>query len=106
MSKNYDYELTYSVDREGTTETVDITEIPYDIYKAAQPHFEGAADKALRLIINDIAEAKGKMIALGHIDAKNTIAIQSIETGLAEFIAPIRGSIKKKSKSTQLNIPE
>lgn len=82
MSKNYDYELTYSIDREGNTETIDVSEVPYDVYKAAQPHFENAADKALRLIINDIADDKGKMRALKHIESNNLIAIQSIETGL------------------------
>lgn len=106
MSKNYDYELTYAVDREGNTETIELTEIPYDIYKAAQPHFTNNADKALRLIINDIAEDKGKVIALKHIDNKNLIAIQSMETGLSQMIAPIPGELKKKSKSSQLSIPE
>lgn len=96
--KNYDYEIEYAIDREGSTETLLLNDIPYDIFKAAKPHFIDSPEKALRLIINDVADDKGKVTALKHLSDQNLVAIQSLESGIAGMVTAIPAQIKKKSK--------
>lgn len=94
--KQYVYELTYAIDRDGNEETFEMKEIPYDVYKAAKGNFIDHPDKAIRLILNACADPEGKAKALEHLDKQNTSAILSMENALAELITPIPGSIKKK----------
>lgn len=96
QQKKFDYELTYAVNRDGKKETLLLNEIPYDVFKAAKSYFADHPDKALRLIINACADDKGKVTALEHLDRMNTVAIQSLESGIAELVTPITAELKKK----------
>lgn len=96
QQKKYDYELEYAVNRDGKNEKLLLNEIPYDVYKAAKSYFVDHPDKALRLIINACGDEKGKVTALEHLDKFNTVAIQSMESGIAQLITPIPAELKKK----------
>jgi hypothetical protein len=98
--KQYDYDVTYAIDRDGNEETLQMKEIPYDVYKAAKGNFLEHPDKAIRIILS-CADPEGKAKALEQLDKQNTVAILSLESALAELITPIAGQLKKKSKSTQ-----
>lgn len=91
------YEIDYAINRDGGTQTVEIKDIPYDVYKAAKSSFVDHPEKAIRLIISSCGLV-GKEEALNELEKQNLVAINSLESGLAELIVPIKATIKKKSK--------
>ena len=102
--KNYDYELTYAVTREGKEETLLLSEITYDVYKSASPLFENDADKALIIILGAVGEPESSAIALKYITDLNTWAIRSLDHGIGLLTNSVPATIKKKSKTPELDL--
>lgn len=94
--KNPTFEITYATDRDGGTEVLELSEIPYPVYKAAKPSFDDHVEKALRIIIGACATDETKVKAIGHLDNDNLTAILSIETGVARLVNAIAADVKKK----------
>lgn len=99
---NYDNDIiTYAVDRNGGKGTLELREVTYDVYKVARELFDEHPDKAMRIIINACATEETKAEAFEYLDRNNLIAVRSLESGIANIIAPIPAEVKKKSMLAQ-----
>jgi hypothetical protein len=92
--------IEYTINHEGDVREIEVKPIPYDIFKAVKPFFIERPEHALSVLIKDCGvNDDEKEEALKFIEARQTTAINSLESGFAQLISPIPAKIKKKSKT-------